>query len=627
MEETDFSGLVLYVFNPQDVEDIPFSSEVQLCFVEQKKLKTLSFTDLIFVPVIDLELFLENGLHLQKLQDARATSLVYLPEGADACSIALLARNGFSHIYIGETDLREGLVQLRAKLPQNALLRKSLEYAGVFIFYIIHSDDIRMSPLACYFLGLDRVDTVRSEIIEERIHPADRVYVKTVFTNVFSKSACMHFEFRIANRHNKFQWVKLSVEKRMNDVFATGFAQVVGKEKDLRRKLLDKTIALIKSNETLRNIQKIAGIGVWIYNAMNQTISFSSKIAELLQVEGVSSCQLVDFMRLIVPSDRELFKANVLNQTLNVGGVQVECRINTQGGKMLYLRIVVLKHRRRPANYPILEGTMQDITREKQHEKELETKNKQLEKFNRNIIIHTQEVELAKRKAEENDKLKTAFISNLTHEIRTPLSTIGGFAELLQSDFLDDEKRTRYLKQILQANKHLLQIFSDVLDLSRINSNQLILNKVDTNVDHLLEEIYYEYKQLVRYPDVVLKFDKSVDATHCCIDAEKTKRVVAALLDNALKFTSAGEILIDYSLGINELSISISDSGIGIPFDEIEKIYAPFKQIDNSLSRNFGGTGLGLSIVKALIDFMGGEIAIESEEHRGTKVMFTLPVD
>lgn len=237
----------------------------------------------------------------------------------------------------------------------------------------------------------------------------------------------------------------------------------------------------------------------------------------------------------------------------------------------------------------------------------------------------------AKEKAEENDRLKTAFLCNMSHEIRTPMNAVIGFTDLLIYREVGPEKQKRYLKLIKDHAVDLLHLIEDILDISKIEVGQVKLNSSMISITDLMSEMYEFYNLKISNspkanPRIVYNPDERLTGRRFMVDAQRLKQILGNLLDNALKFTEEGEIEYGCKIDGDKLLFYVKDSGIGIPKEKQELIFERFRQVDEQLHlKQYGGTGLGLSIVKGLLSLMGGEIWVESVPGEGSIFYFTIP--
>ena len=231
-----------------------------------------------------------------------------------------------------------------------------------------------------------------------------------------------------------------------------------------------------------------------------------------------------------------------------------------------------------------------------------------------------QELTTAKELAEESNRLKSAFLANMSHEIRTPLNAIVGFSGILASTEREEEKQD-YVSIIENNNTLLLQLISDILDLSKIEAGTLELNYSNIELNELMRELERGFLLRVKTDAVKLEFVEPAGPCMAYTEKNRLSQLMINLVTNAIKFTEKGSIRFGYEMRENELYFYVADTGCGIPKDKQQNIFGRFVKL-NSFAQ---GTGLGLSICKTLMDHMGGRIGVESEEGKGSTFWFTLP--
>jgi len=238
-----------------------------------------------------------------------------------------------------------------------------------------------------------------------------------------------------------------------------------------------------------------------------------------------------------------------------------------------------------------------------------------------------EELIAAKEKAEENDKLKTAFLSNISHEIRTPLNAIMGFLPFLGTPGLPFETMLSYVQTIKEGGSQLLSIINDIVDISRIEANIINCNISSFNVNSALQSLYDQFALRTAETNntLTLKLGISDKGAEIQTDSTRLIQIISNLLNNSFKFTSHGSIEFGYTLNRNMLEFYVSDTGIGIPAGHQSRVFDSFYQVENSLSRQYGGTGLGLAICKAYTELLGGKIWLESEPGKGSVFYFSIP--
>jgi len=241
-----------------------------------------------------------------------------------------------------------------------------------------------------------------------------------------------------------------------------------------------------------------------------------------------------------------------------------------------------------------------------------------------------QELKSALEKAEESDRLKTSFLANMSHELRTPMNGIMGFAELLDDDELSNEERHEYITVINDSSQSLLNVITNIVDVSKIDSKQIQLRIAPFNVNSLLDELlkWFKSEKVVKdnvQLNIELVKEIPVDQFIVISDQTKIRHIFSLLLNNAGKFTNSGFIRFGYSVMDKHIQFFVQDTGKGISAEKQCIIFEKFRQEDETLSRKYGGVGLGLTIAKGLVELIGGKIWVDSEPGKGTTFFFEIP--
>jgi PAS domain S-box-containing protein len=246
-------------------------------------------------------------------------------------------------------------------------------------------------------------------------------------------------------------------------------------------------------------------------------------------------------------------------------------------------------------------------------------------------IQYESNLKLAKEKAEESDKLKSAFLANMSHEIRTPMNAILGFSELLKTEHITKEERDEYINIIRNKGNELLLIINDIIDISKIEAGDVRIVPEFFSVKDFMMEIYQQFsgeKNIMNKEQVQFRLNIDKDQEPIIFtDRSRLKQVFNNLVQNAFKFTYEGFVEIGFEPA-SETSIRffVSDTGIGIPEDKQDVIFERFRQVDESISSQYGGTGLGLAISKNLTVLLGGNISVHSKPGHGSTFYVDMPL-
>ncbi|WP_051554725.1 PAS domain-containing protein [Maribacter antarcticus] len=388
-----------------------------------------------------------------------------------------------------------------------------------------------------------------------------------------------------------------------------GTAQDITQRKLIQKELDSQNEKLNNVNNTLNEAQKLAHIGSWLFNLTTQKIEWSDETFHIWGLDPKKDAppEFDTMLKQIHTDDLELFTRSIEKASTLGTPYDIEHRVLLTNGEQKVLRAICQPILGATGEVVSLAGTSQDITEQKK------------------LAI---ELIKAKEKAEESDRLKSAFLANMSHELRTPMNGILGFSELLKEKNISNEKKDTYLEFIEKEGNRLLSFISNIVDISKIESNVITINTSSSNINILIDELYSKYAIKLKNTGIKLQIKKGLGDKDSSvkIDTNKLVQVLSNLLENAIKFTKKGEIEFGYFLANSELKFYVKDSGVGIEIEEQRNIFNRFRQGKLEQTHNHG-VGLGLSIVKGLVNILGGDVWVDSQTGVGSTFFFTIPYE
>ncbi len=371
---------------------------------------------------------------------------------------------------------------------------------------------------------------------------------------------------------------------------------------------INRTEELKNTKTELDRIQAITRVGSFKIELPSMETQWSD---EMFTIVGKEIIRPIDSIKVAseILTPESYSKLENATTTLIQGGTAFEMELegNLADGQTIYFICFAEPVLNEKGKTIAVRGAFQDITERK--------------------LIELQLIE-ERKKAEIANLHKNYFLANMSHEIRTPLNAIIGFSEMLKEKKLSEDEKENYLK-IIDGNSHqLLNLIDDIIDVSKIESQELIINEEPCDISKLFSELEANFLKINKKETVALEFhqDESIKDLIINTDCIRIRQIVSNLLQNGLKFTDKGKVSCTVKATENKLKITIQDTGIGISKEKHQEIFERFKQINYEKNAKYGGTGLGLAIVNGIAKLLGGTIEIDSEIGKGATFTLQLPL-
>jgi PAS domain S-box-containing protein len=500
----------------------------------------------------------------------------------------------------------------------------------------------------------------------DQIHPEDRMRVKQAFEETVRSGVGQRLEYRMVGEDGQARHIE-SQGSVIRDAQGR-VSQVVVVSRDVtERKRAEEKISEV--NEDLRVINRIISAMITGVLNLQEILDFAlDEALGIVELEGGTICLVSPDERLELAAQRSVSEATIGDLTTNkikVGEYLCGECARTQSPLILRNRAEVLEYCRREsirgetiqfhAAFPLVTGgecvgVLSVFTRTEK--KPLERRLKLLETVTGQVAMavqnarlygeirrhsgeleyrvaeRTAELAVAKERAESADRLKSAFLATMSHELRTPLNSILGFTGIMLQGLAGplNAEQTKQLGMVQSSSRQLLALINDVLDISKIEAGELKLALAPFDLRATIERSVAAIRPLAESKGLALRLEMSPVIGELVSDGLRVEQILLNLLNNAVKFTERGEVVMSADVVAGTVRVRITDTGIGIKPEDFSKLFRPFQQLASGLSRSHEGTGLGLAICRRLAGLLGGEIQVESEAGKGSTFSVLLPV-
>jgi PAS domain S-box-containing protein len=438
------------------------------------------------------------------------------------------------------------------------------------------------------------------------VHPEDLDMIRRAPFNTTAENRSYRCEYRVKLPYGAERWIAetATVEHDANDQLS----RITGSLVDVTH--LKRAEAAVDSLEKrLARTMRATRDGVWELDISNNQMWFGPQFEALL---GYGAGELTQsrqrFLELMHPEDRPAARTLIDNHLRHGAPFDLEIRAQHRKGHFEWVRLRAQADFSATGTHVWVAGSMQLVTDRKKAE---------------------QTAVDAQHAAEAANLAKSTFLANVSHEIRTPMNGVIGMARLLAETRLDATQR-EYVEVISGSARALLDVINDVLDLSKIEAGRLDLENVTFDV----RSVVYDSLAIMALQSATKGIELVVDIDEMLVrvdgDPGRLRQIIMNLVGNAIKFTDEGHIILKATAVMQGngmmLRIEVSDTGIGIPADRLDRLFKTFSQVDSSTTRHYGGSGLGLSIVKRLAELMGGEVGVRSSEGLGSTFWVTAAI-
>ena len=521
---------------------------------------------------------------------------------------------------ITERKRTEQLLEERQHLLQKIL---DTEPGTVYIYDLEERRNVYVNRhwLSTFGYTPEETQAMGDELLTIIIHPDDISLIAEHHANwrQVSEGKIRTLQYRVRSKAGEWRWL-YSREAPFTRDESGEVRQILGIAHDVTDRLRMQQAVLKEKDLSNAILDSLPGI-FYLYDRTGNSLRWNKNL-EI--ISGYTAEEILQMHPLDFFQEREReYLAEREKEVFVRGSSAAEANFTTKKGELLPYYFT--GKRIEIDGQPYLIGMGIDITQRREVEEELRKLNLELEQ---RIAARTQELATAMTKAQESDRLKSAFLATMSHELRTPLNSIIGFTGVILRGLagpLNDEQ-SKQLNMIQDSAHHLLALINDILDISKIEAGQLEIFKRPFDMRQAIESVLRLVQPLAYKKNLQLVASIGTNINTINNDRRRVEQVLINLVNNAIKFTERGQVRIECQIKDGWLETSVYDSGIGIKPEDMDRLFKPFHQIDTGLARGHEGTGLGLAICKRLVNLMDGEITVESEWGVGSTFKFTLPM-
>lgn len=524
------------------------------------------------------------------------------------------------------TDVTTQLEAIESKKESEEKFREIFENVNDAIFLYKVDDDGKPSKIletnkrACEMLGYTKEELLSMPISE--IQKEDIGEMRSFVEELMQEG---HSSYQIMIQAKSGETIPVEINSHIFKL--NGEDMIISVGRDITERL-QSAQALEDSERRFSVAVESAGIGVWEVNLDTAEIIWNDWMHRLYGIKPEEFQNDLEFWYNKIHSDDYLRVKNEMENAAETGEqFDAEFRINKPGEGVRFLKAYAIVINDEVDGPDRIVGVNYDITDRKNYEELLRNQNREYEAMNEELIETNQELFKAKEKAEESDRLKSAFLANMSHEIRTPLNGIMGFSDLLTMSDISQKQKLEYFSIIKKNGERLMRLIDDLIDISKIEADQVELEYRQTDLNQLLKELEAVFQQQNDNEDLEIKCTYGEDGGNLIImtDPNRLSQILTNLLRNSMKFTGKGTISFGYKQENDQIKFYVQDTGVGISPEIQDVIFKRFRQGTTTLDRAYEGSGLGLSISQGIIELLGGEIWFDTEQNAGTTFYFTLP--